>query len=189
MFFQRSSYISLYTLSKTLEVFLIIINIWHFTGIFRFFFLLNIDFFFFCLRRLEDGLHSKIYTFLARLIQIGIREDRFVTNVFFISFQLFYMNGIQKGNFPYIKHFDTILYTLCTGLMFHAVSRFKFSLSRFQFHSSFSCFLNKDFLKEVIKWEGEKLQKLFYFRSQAILQPAYLKPTYWNFLLKLTGKR
>lgn len=59
------------------------------------------------------------------------------------TFELFYMNGIQKGNFPYIKHFDTMLYTVCTGLMFHA----------------------------------------------AILQPSYLKPTYWNFLLKLTGKR
>lgn len=59
------------------------------------------------------------------------------------TLELFYMNGIDKGAFPYVKHFDTMLYTICTGLMFHA----------------------------------------------AIIQPIYLKPTYWNFLLKLTGKR
>ena len=44
-----------------------------------------------------------------------------IYNKLYLDFQLFYMNGIQKGNFPYIKHFDTMLYTVCTGLMFHAV--------------------------------------------------------------------
>lgn len=59
------------------------------------------------------------------------------------TIELYYMNGIHKGVFPYIKHFDSFLYAICTGIMFHA----------------------------------------------AVVQPLFLRNTYWSFLLKLTGKR
>ncbi|XP_065648120.1 transmembrane protein 135 isoform X2 [Hydra vulgaris] len=54
-----------------------------------------------------------------------------------------YMSGIKKGMFPYFKHFDSLLYALTTGLMFHA----------------------------------------------ALIQPLYLRPTYFKFLIRLTNTK
>ncbi|XP_066920429.1 transmembrane protein 135-like [Clytia hemisphaerica] len=91
----------------------------------------------------KEGMNSAIAGAVAGCSMVLQRSSYISLYVLSKTLELFYMNGIQKGQFPYIKHFDTILYTLCTGLMFHG----------------------------------------------AILQPTYLKPTYWNFLIKLTGKR
>jgi len=46
------------------------------------------------------------------------------------TLEMFYLNGIEKGFLPYVKHFDTILYTCCTALMFHAAILEPTSLKR-----------------------------------------------------------
>lgn len=119
MLFQRSSYISLYTLSKTLEVYLFSIKI-----LLKFF---DCYFLKYTNSKKENcsQTSSPIWLSFVNYIVKSMNNFKIIPIFCLFLFQLFYMNGIQKRNFPYIKHFDTILYTICTGLMFHAVSNFK----------------------------------------------------------------
>jgi len=91
----------------------------------------------------KSSLKSLLAGGVAGCSMVVYRSSTIALYILSKTLELLYLNGIEKGFFPYVKHFDTILYTCCTALMFHA----------------------------------------------ALLQPLYLKPTYWQFLIKLTGEK
>ena len=124
----------------------------------------------YCALRWLQDVNKKSHSILAGLlagISVGFyRNSTFILYLTWKTLEVLYYEGIEAGYLMKVPGFASLLYSLSTSILFHAGKSSEFS--------------------SKINWKNNTN---VLFNSLAVVEPHNLKPSYWKFLMRITGSR